>query len=55
VEKETQISNWGKDFMYTTKISAVKTVLEFVSDMMSYLVLRGRWCNIIVLNVHTPS
>ena len=28
----------------------------FVSDM-SYtrIVLRGRWCNIIVLNVHAPS
>ena len=22
---------------------------------MSYIVLRGRWCNIIVLNVHAPS
>ena len=23
--------------------------------MMSYIVLRGRWSNIIVLNVHEPS
>jgi hypothetical protein len=23
--------------------------------MVSYIVLRGRWCNIIVLNVHAPS
>jgi endonuclease/exonuclease/phosphatase family metal-dependent hydrolase len=22
---------------------------------MSYIVLRGRWCNIIILNVHAPS
>ena len=22
---------------------------------MPYIVLRGRWCNIIVLNVHAPS
>jgi hypothetical protein len=21
---------------------------------MSYIILRGRWCHIIVLNVHTP-
>jgi hypothetical protein len=21
---------------------------------MSYIILRGRWCNIIVLNVHAP-
>jgi hypothetical protein len=22
---------------------------------MSYIILRGRWCNIIVLNVHAPT
>jgi hypothetical protein len=32
-------------------ISAVRRV-EFVSDRMSYIILRGRWCNIIVVNVH---
>jgi exonuclease III len=35
-------------------ISAVKRV-EFVSDRMSYIILRGRWCRIIVLNVHAPT
>jgi hypothetical protein len=35
-------------------VSAVKK-RDFVSDTMSYIVLRGRWCNIIVLNVHVPS
>jgi hypothetical protein len=34
-------------------ISAVKRV-EFVSDRMSYIMLRGRWCHI-VLNVHAPT
>jgi exonuclease III len=34
-------------------ISAVRRV-EFVSDRMSYTILRGRWCNIIVVNVHAP-
>jgi hypothetical protein len=34
-------------------ISAVRRV-EFVSDKMSYILLRGRWCNIIVINVHAP-
>jgi len=29
--------------------------LEFVSDRMSYIVLRGQWCNIIFLNVHASS
>jgi hypothetical protein len=35
-------------------ISAVK-MGKFVSDRMSYITLRGRWCNIIVLNVHAPN
>jgi hypothetical protein len=35
-------------------ISAVKRV-EFVSDRMSYIILRGRWCHIIVLNIHAPT
>ena len=26
-----------------------------ICSYMSYIVLRGRWCNIIVLNVHAPS
>jgi hypothetical protein len=34
-------------------ISAVKRV-EFVSDLMSYIILRGRWCHI-VLNIHAPT
>jgi hypothetical protein len=35
-------------------MSAVRRV-EFVSDRMSYIILRGRWCYIIVLNVHAPT
>jgi len=27
----------------------------FVSDRLSYIVLRGRWRNIVPVNVHTPS
>jgi endonuclease/exonuclease/phosphatase family metal-dependent hydrolase len=34
--------------------SAVKRV-DFVSNRVSYIDLRGRWCNIIVLNVQAPS
>jgi hypothetical protein len=35
-------------------ISAVKGV-EFLGDKMSYIILRGRWCTIIVLNVHAQT
>jgi hypothetical protein len=38
-------------FVHNRIISAVKRV-EFVSDRMSYIILKGRWCDIIVLNVH---
>ena len=35
-------------------VSAVKGV-EFVSDRISYTVLRGRWCITPILNVHASS
>jgi hypothetical protein len=41
-------------FVHQRIASAVKRV-EFVSDRVSYIVLRGRWCNITVLNVRAPS
>ena len=30
-------------------------IVEFVSDRMSYIFLRGHRCHIIVLNMHAPS
>jgi hypothetical protein len=35
-------------------ISAVKRD-EYVSDRMSYIILRGRWCHFIYLNIHAPT
>jgi hypothetical protein len=40
-------------FVHHRVVSAVKRV-EFVSNRMSYIVLRGHWYNI-VLNAHAPS
>jgi hypothetical protein len=56
MEKETTIMNWEQDFLFVhcRIISAAKTV-EFVSDGMSYIVLRGCCCNITALHVHAPS
>jgi exonuclease III len=41
-------------FVHNRIISAVIRV-EFVSDRMSYIILKGHWCDIIVLNVHFPT
>jgi hypothetical protein len=41
-------------FIYDRTTSAVKRV-EFVSDRMLYITLKGHWCDIIVLNVHSPT
>jgi hypothetical protein len=40
-------------FVHRRIVSAVRRV-EFISDRKSYIILRGRWCNIIVLNVNAP-
>jgi exonuclease III len=41
-------------FVHCRIVSTVKRV-EYVSNRVSYIVLRGRWHNIIVVNVHAPS
>jgi hypothetical protein len=41
-------------FVHHRIISAVMR-LECVRDWMSYIVLSGRWCSIIVLNGHATS
>jgi len=41
-------------FVHHRILSAVQRV-EFVSIRVARIVLRGRWCNIIVLNVHAPT
>jgi hypothetical protein len=41
-------------FVHKRIISAFKRVV-FISDRMSYIILKGRWCDIIVLNVHAPA
>ena len=52
--KRKQKSIGNRYFVHHRIVSAVKRV-ECVSGRVSYIVLRGRCYNIIVLNVHAPS
>jgi hypothetical protein len=45
----------GTGFFVHKRIISAVTRVEFVNDKMSYIILRGRWCHIIVLNVHAPT
>ena len=46
---------WEQDFFVHHRIVSAFKGVKVVSDRMSYIVLRGCWCNIIVLNVRAPS
>jgi hypothetical protein len=41
-------------FVHQRRLSRVKRV-QCISDRMSHVVLRGRWCNNIVLNTQAPT
>ena len=45
----------GTGFFVHQRIASAVKMVEFVNDGVSYIVMRGRWCNIIVVNVHAPS
>jgi len=50
-----KIVHWEQVFFVHRRIVSTVKRLEFVSDSFSYIVLRGRWRNTIVVNVHAPS
>jgi hypothetical protein len=53
--KENENHELGTDsFVHKRIISAVKKI-EFVSDRLSYLIVRGHWFHVIVLNIHAPT
>jgi len=50
-----KIFNCQQDSLYTTELHITGNRVEFVSNRMSYIVLRGRWCNVAFLNVLVTS
>jgi hypothetical protein len=53
--KRNENNESGTGFFVHKRITSAVKRVEFVSDRLSYIILRGRWCNIIVLNVHAPN
>jgi exonuclease III len=44
----------GTGFFVPKRIVSAVRIREFISDRMSCIILRGRWCNIVVSNMHAP-
>ena len=44
----------ARRFVHQKTLSSLKRV-QCISGKMSYVMLRGRWCNTIVLNPHAPT
>jgi hypothetical protein len=47
--------NWVQGLLYIRESYQQLKGLSFVNDRTSYIILRGRWFHIIVLNVHAPT
>jgi len=45
----------GTGFFVHHRIASTAKRVEFVSDRLAYIVLRGYWHNVIVANVHATS
>jgi hypothetical protein len=45
----------GTGFFVHQRLAPAVKRADFVSDRVSYIVMRGRWNNLIFINVHAPS
>jgi hypothetical protein len=49
------LNEFRRGFVVHKRITSAVKRAEFVSDGMSYIILRGRWFDINILNVHAPE
>ena len=49
-----KLSIWNRTFVQYRTVSAAK-IIEFVSDRVPYIVLRGRWYTLIIRTVHAST
>jgi hypothetical protein len=54
MERGIRTMNWVQVFVHKRLISTFKRA-DSVTDRMSYIILRGRWFHIIVLNVNASN
>ena len=54
-EKGNENRQLGTVFFVNCRIVSTVKRAEFISDRLFYIVPRGRWHNIIVVNVHAPG
>ncbi|KAJ4430447.1 hypothetical protein ANN_22663 [Periplaneta americana] len=45
----------GTGFFVHKRIKSAVKKVEFISDRLSHLVLKSRWCDIILINAHVPT
>jgi hypothetical protein len=52
-----RLMNWVQVFFFFVHKKIISAVIrvEFASDRISCIILRGRWCDVIALNVDDPT